>query len=139
MGTKAHSYTERLLLLLLLVSVMDEGDEEGAFNQEEVLNIMNKVVASALGSQSFVHSKVQNWVNTIVENCLKELTVLNDESAQKGTGLKFKYIVTCALQQKTGAGFQSSTMCYWDKATDGFTSLKWESDAMQALCTVYGV
>ena len=27
--------------------------------------------------------------------------------------------VTCHLQQKTGAGMQSATCCYWDKEKDG--------------------
>ena len=62
---------------------------------------------------------------------------------------------------------QTASCCYWDKATDGeparavrpplvpatcteptlsllfaypgYVSVKWESDHMQALCTVYGV
>ena len=78
------------------------------------------------------------WVSTIVENCLKELAVGNDEAAKNGT-MKFKYVVTCTLQQKTGAAMQSVSQCYWDKATDGQVSVKWESDQVQAVTTVYGI
>ena len=29
--------------------------------------------------------------------------------------------VTCAIMQKTGAGFHSASSCYWDNTTDGMT------------------
>ena len=43
------------------------------------------------------------------------------------------------MQQKTGSALITACAQYWDKATDGFASMKWESEAVQVLVTVYGV
>ena len=96
-------------------------------------------MSNCLTNQPFVHSKSAQWVSTIVENCLKELAVMNDDQGKAGDSIpKMKYVVNCTLQQKTGAGMHSATQCYWDKATDGYTTVKWESEHLQAVCTVYG-
>jgi len=119
---------------------MDDGDEEGSFQPEEVKAIIEKVLNHQLGGQPFVHGKVNNWVSTIVENCLKELGTLNaDTPGKAAVTTKFKYVVTCNLQQKTGAGQSSATCQYWDKASDGYVTAKFDSDQIQAICTVYGV
>ena len=121
---------------------MDD-DEEGAFQPEEVKAIIEKVCNTLLAGQAFQHAKVEQWSQLIVENVLKDVAANNDDAAKTVNG-KFKYIVTCHIQQKTGAALNTSTTCYWDKATDGFTSYKWESndkevpDGVQVLCTVYG-
>ena len=97
-----------------------------------------QVCNNALLNQAFVHGKVATWTSTIIENVLKELAVQNSEAAKNGTQ-KFKYVVTCQMQQKTGSALITACAQYWDKATDGFASTKWESDAVQVLVTVYGV
>ena len=50
-----------------------------------------QVLNNCLASQPFSHLKVPQWVSTIVENCLKELAVMNDDTS-KQTVVKFKYI-----------------------------------------------
>ena len=47
--------------------------------------------------------------------------------------------VTCQMQQKTGSAMITACAQYWDKATDGYASTKWESEAVQVLVTVYGI
>ena len=46
----------------------------------------------------------------MVEVCLKRLTALNKP---------FKYVVTCVIMQKNGAGLHTASSCYWDNTTDG--------------------
>lgn len=46
---------------------------------------------NCLASQPFSHLKVPQWVSTIVENCLKELAVMNDDT-RGAQAAKFKYI-----------------------------------------------
>lgn len=43
------------------------------------------------------------------------------------------------MQQKTGSAMITACAQYWDKATDGYASTKWESEAVQVLVTVYGI
>ena len=33
--------------------------------------------------------------------------------------------MSCILQQRTGAGLNTSTTCYWDTANDGITTVQW--------------
>lgn len=41
---------------------------------------------------------------------MKNLTALNTP---------FKYVVTCLIMQKNGAGLHTAASCYWDNSTDG--------------------
>ena len=58
----------------------------------------------------FQHAKVNQWTNGVVESCLASLTKLQKP---------FKYIVTCVIMQKNGAGLHTASSCYWDNSTDG--------------------
>ena len=61
-------------------------------------------------STQFQHAKVNQWTNGVVESCLASLTKLQKP---------FKYIVTCVIMQKNGAGLHTASSCYWDNSTDG--------------------
>ena len=101
------------------------------------------MINATLDSQSYQHAKLGLWTSNIVENCLKELSTMDHEPG-KVPEHWFKYVgalgtatrahrpvpssrdvasvapaVTCALQQKTGAGLQTAHCAYWDKSTDG--------------------
>ena len=66
---------------------------------------------SGISCFSFVqHAKVNQWTNGVVESCLASLTKLQKP---------FKYIVTCVIMQKNGAGLHTASSCYWDNSTDG--------------------
>mmetsp|Transcript_71289 Transcript_71289/g.140031 ORF Transcript_71289/g.140031 Transcript_71289/m.140031 type:complete len:81 (-) Transcript_71289:340-582(-) len=69
-------------------------------------------------------------MNAIVESCLKELQSLNRQ---------FKYIVTCIIMQKNGAGLTTAATTYWDTVKDGKTVVNWFNKTMHAVVTVYGV
>lgn len=51
----------------------------------------------------------------------------------------FKYLVTCTLMQKTGAGLHAATSCYWDASTDGSCTVKWENKTMICAVSVFGL
>ena len=53
---------------------------------------------------------MNQWTNGVVESCLASLTKLQKP---------FKYIVTCVIMQKNGAGLHTASSCYWDNSTDG--------------------
>ncbi|CAH8635289.1 unnamed protein product [Heterobilharzia americana] len=83
--------------------------EETTFSPEEVKNIVKESIEATVGSSSYSHNKVKQWTSTVVEQCLNQLTKL---------GKPFKYIVTCVIMQKCGAGLHTASSCYWDTSTD---------------------
>uniref|UniRef100_A0A8C1U9G2 Dynein light chain Tctex-type 3 n=1 Tax=Cyprinus carpio TaxID=7962 RepID=A0A8C1U9G2_CYPCA len=58
----------------------------------------------------YSQNKVNQWTASIVEHTLTQLVK---------QGKPFKYIVNCAVMQKSGAGLHTANSCYWDTTTDG--------------------
>uniref|UniRef100_A0A2R9CB21 Dynein light chain Tctex-type 1 n=1 Tax=Pan paniscus TaxID=9597 RepID=A0A2R9CB21_PANPA len=80
-----------------------------AFVVDEVSNIVKEAIESAIGGNAYQHSKVNQWTTNVVEQTLSQLTKL---------GKPFKYIVTCVIMQKNGAGLHTASSCFWDSSTD---------------------
>lgn len=59
--------------------------------------------------------QVTDWTNHIVDNCLRELQSLNKP---------FKYMITCIIMQKNGAGLNTSATMFWDPDTDNYCQVK---------------
>ena len=59
----------------------------------------------------------------------------------------YKYVVTCCIMQRNGAGIHSATSCYWDAGTDAFLTYVWPREkskdvvnrSMWAIVTVFGL
>ena len=128
---------------------MDMDDGEG-FPIETAKEKILTVLQGILGPTPFIHQKTSLWATTIIENILKELKEINDETAkagqEEGIVMLWKFVVTCHLQQKTGAGMQSATCCYWDKEKDGHFTVKFDNtgyheavgtDAIEAIVTIF--
>eukprot|EP01027_Heterolobosea_sp_BB2_P008122 GEZU01012055.1.p2 GENE.GEZU01012055.1~~GEZU01012055.1.p2 ORF type:complete len:115 (-),score=20.55 GEZU01012055.1:47-391(-) len=108
-----------------------EEDKETSFVKEEVGNIVKDSVNSVLGEvKAYNHAKAGQWVSNIIETCMKRLTQLNKP---------FKYIVTCVILQKNGAGMQTASSCYWDNTTDDSYTFKFENKFMYCIITAYGL
>ncbi|CAH8589679.1 unnamed protein product [Dicrocoelium dendriticum] len=104
--------------------------EEASFIAGEVKNIVKESIESTVGSSTYSHNKVQQWTSTVIEQCLNHLTKL---------GKPFKYVVTCVIMQKSGAGLHTASSCYWDSSTDGSCTVKWENKSMYFIVTVFGL
>lgn len=63
-----------------------------------------------LGNQVYAPKKVGDWTSAIVEAVLKMLQAANKP---------FKYVVTCIIMQKNGAGLHTASTCFWDTKSDG--------------------
>lgn len=85
-----------------------EGDAE--FPIEDVENIIKMAIHNALNENSYNSKKVNEWTNTIVTTCLKDLQALSRP---------YKYIISCIIMQKNGAGLNTSCSMYWDSTRDG--------------------
>lgn len=53
--------------------------------------------------------QVSHWVNTICDKGMQELHDLSKP---------FKYVVSCVIVQKNGAGFHIGHSAYWDMSND---------------------
>ncbi len=50
----------------------------------------------------------------------------------------YKYMATCVISQKVGAGLHAANSCYWDSSTDGLAAVTWESKTIYCVLTVFG-
>ncbi|KAG7239217.1 hypothetical protein INR49_029970 [Caranx melampygus] len=84
-------------------------------------------VDAAIGGNAYQHSRVNQWTTSVVEQCLSQLSKL---------GKPYKYIVTCIIMQKNGAGLQTASACFWDTATDENCTVRWENKSMYCIVNV---
>ncbi|XP_065185014.1 dynein light chain Tctex-type 1-like [Sycon ciliatum] len=109
---------------------MDEGQEEATFVAEEVTQLVMDVIEPLLAGSNYQHNRINQWSSAVVEQSLNSLTKL---------GKPFKYIVNCVIMQKTGAGFHQASSCYWDNATDGSCTVRWENKTMYCIVSVFAL
>eukprot|EP00161_Ancyromonas_sigmoides_P000621 TRINITY_DN1047_c0_g1_i1.p2 TRINITY_DN1047_c0_g1~~TRINITY_DN1047_c0_g1_i1.p2 ORF type:complete len:132 (-),score=99.21 TRINITY_DN1047_c0_g1_i1:48-392(-) len=112
---------------------MDEiaASEESSFVVEDVQTIIKDSVDATLPTtQAYAHGKVGQWTSNIVEQCLKRLSALNKP---------FKYVVTCLVMQRNGAGLHTASSCYWDNTTDGSCTFRWDGKFIVVITTVFGL
>lgn len=87
-------------------------------------------IEQIMQSATYTHSRVPQWTSEVIESCMARLRGLNKP---------FKYIVTAAIMQKTGAGLHMASSCYWDNASDGSYTTKWENKTMYCVVSVFGL
>uniref|UniRef100_A0A8C6R8A9 Dynein light chain Tctex-type 1 n=1 Tax=Nannospalax galili TaxID=1026970 RepID=A0A8C6R8A9_NANGA len=105
--------------------------EETAFVvDDEVSNIVKEAIEGAISGNAYQHSKVNQWTTNVVEQTLSELTKL---------GKPFKYIMTCVIMQKNGAGLHTASSCFWDSSTGGGCTMRWENKTMYCIASAFGL
>eukprot|EP00929_Paragymnodinium_shiwhaense_P075329 TRINITY_DN38506_c0_g1_i1.p1 TRINITY_DN38506_c0_g1~~TRINITY_DN38506_c0_g1_i1.p1 ORF type:complete len:122 (+),score=21.89 TRINITY_DN38506_c0_g1_i1:45-410(+) len=105
-----------------------EGDTD--FLIEDVETTVKGALQMTLSENRYNPKKVNDWTNAVIDQCLKGLQALNKP---------FKYIVTCIIMQKNGAGLYTTATTYWDTKKDGMCKVPWENSTMHCIVTVYGV
>lgn len=105
-----------------------EGNEN--FNQDEVKVLIKEAIESNISNQPYHHNKVPQWNSNIVEMTLKKLSGLNKS---------FKFIVTCVIMQRTGAGLHVGSSCFWDSTTDGCCTFEYDSKTMVVVVNVFAL
>lgn len=105
-------------------------DDSAEFSAEDVEGIVRSAIHNSLNAHEYNSKKVNEWTNSIVQNCLKDLQAL---------ARPFKYIITCIIMQKTGAGLNSTTSMQWDVSKDGHCKVPWENPTMHCIVSVYGL
>ncbi|KAK9881613.1 hypothetical protein WA026_016485 [Henosepilachna vigintioctopunctata] len=105
-------------------------EDDSQFVVEEVSKIVKDIVEATLSGASYQQDKVNQWSATISEQSLSALSKLKKS---------FKYVVTCSIMQKTGAGLHTASSCYWDCSTDGTCTVRWENKSMYCIVSVFGL
>tara|TARA_B110000971_G_C19600122_1_gene315752 strand:+ start:43 stop:396 length:354 start_codon:yes stop_codon:yes gene_type:complete len=93
--------------------------EELAFIPEQVEPILWKVIEDVIKPVAYNEDHVQGWIDTICDRALKELADLQKP---------YKYIVTCQIIQKNGAGLHTAHSCYWNREDDNLAIVSWPND-----------
>jgi len=111
---------------------MDEAaqSEENQFVMDEVSAIIKASLETVIGGNTYAAGRVNAWTAQVVEGVLGSLSKLDKT---------FKYIVTCVIMQKNGAGLHTASSCYWDNSTDGSCTVRWENKTMYCIVSVYGL
>jgi len=109
---------------------MDFQDDGADFNTTDVEQIVKNAIPTCLGESLYNGKKINDWINNIVDSCLKELLALNKP---------FKYIITCNITQKNGAGMTTASSQYWDGNKDRMVTVFFENATINCCVTVYGV
>uniref|UniRef100_A0A2I3G322 Dynein light chain Tctex-type 1 n=1 Tax=Nomascus leucogenys TaxID=61853 RepID=A0A2I3G322_NOMLE len=99
--------------------------EETAFVVDEV-----KAIESTIGGIAYQHSKVNQWTTNAVEQTSSQLTKL---------GKPLKYIVTCVIMQKNGAGLHMASSCFWDSSAARSCTVRWENKTMYCIVGTFGL
>lgn len=106
-------------------------DDAAEFSVEDVEAIVRTAIVATLNPQpEYNPKKVNEWTNAIVQSCLKEMQAL---------ARPFKYVITCVIMQKTGAGLNTTASMFWDKTKDGHCKIPWQNATMHCLVTIYGI
>ena len=95
---------------------------------EEVNRIAKEMVEKCIGNETYKHSDVAAWSNSIVDNVVQKL-VAHDPA--------FKYIVSCVIVQKNGAGLNTATSCYWDNIQDRYFTIRWDNKHLHCIVHVF--
>ncbi|KAK8726993.1 hypothetical protein OTU49_009869, partial [Cherax quadricarinatus] len=131
-GSDSTSTAVYVIYLFFYLLNMDENaqSEEHQFVVDEVSTIIKESIETVIGGNAYTSAKVNNWTSQVVENVLGNLSKLNKA---------FKYIVTCVIMQKNGAGLHTASSCYWDNTTDGSCTVRWENKTMYCIVSVFGL
>ncbi|GMI43582.1 hypothetical protein TrCOL_g7366 [Triparma columacea] len=96
-----------------------QSSEELAFIPEQVEPLLYEAIGEVLQKESYSEDKVQGWVDQLCSICLKSLADLQKP---------YKYVVTCQIMQRTGAGIHTAHSCFWNREDDNIAQVVWPSD-----------
>lgn len=87
------------------------------------------IISKALSQRTYTHIEANKWTNLISEELTKTLSERNKN---------FKFITTCLIIQKSDAGMNMSSSYFWDSQHDGNVVVKWETESLVCVVSVYG-
>eukprot|EP00913_Durusdinium_trenchii_P013583 g12753.t1 len=115
-----------------------EARKDSAWVQDDAGRICTETLDLHLKEHQFNEDLVPHWINEICEGIMARL---NEQKKP------FKYVVSCIIMQRNGAGLHTSTSCYWDAGNDGVYTYVWPREkskdvvnkSMYCIVTVFGL
>ncbi|XP_045732217.2 dynein light chain Tctex-type 3 isoform X2 [Mirounga angustirostris] len=104
--------------------------DEVGFSADEAHNIVKECIDGVLGGEDYNQNNINQWTASIVEQSLTHLVKL---------GKAYKYIVTCAVVQRSAYGFHTASSCFWDTTSDGTCTVRWENRTMNCIVNVFAI
>jgi dynein light chain Tctex-type 1 len=98
-----HHHHHNLIMDGLTSSDYSESGPQ-TFDYDEVKLLIEQAIEPVLGKQVYQAKRIHDWTSTIVESVLKSL---------QQSSKPFKYVVTCIIMQKNGAGLHTASTCFW--------------------------
>lgn len=108
------------------------------FTPETVEPICYAAIEAVLkGGKPYDPKDVTPWIDDICSRITKSLIDMNKP---------FKYLVSCMIMQKNGAGVHMGHSCYWDRNMDNVVVARWPSERRKdpnarvvCIVTVFGI
>lgn len=109
-------------------SIMDDIEH---LDIDDLNQIIREAISKILhGQNTFIPEELQTWNDAIVHQCLDELSKVSKP---------YKFIVTCIINQRDGAGFYSHSSCFLNTDTDSIATIRWDNDVMHCVVSVYSL
>lgn len=106
-------------------------DESELLEVDETNQIIREAINEILLKENkFDREKLPLWSDSIVQLCLDELSKLNKP---------YKFIVTCSINQRDGAGMSSHSSCFLNTDNDNIATVRWDNDVMHCIVSVYSL
>ncbi len=104
---------------VLTVDMDDDNTDDVAFVPESIEPIVYDAIEAVLKEKVWNDTAVQGWIDEICARITGELIDMKKP---------FKYVVTCTVMQKNGAGLHAAHACYWDSANDNTVVARWPNE-----------
>ncbi|XP_053560601.1 dynein light chain Tctex-type 3 isoform X1 [Bombina bombina] len=108
----------------------EQNKVEATFNAEDASVIVKECVDVILSGVDYDESRVNEWMSSVIEQSLTHLVKM---------GKAYKYIVTCTVMQRRGAGLHTASSSFWDNTTDGSCTVRWENRTIYCVVNVFAV
>ena len=106
----------------------EDQHEELSINSDKITEDMSNVIKAKLGQEKWHSKKVDGWIKDIIEIGLKSLSEMKKP---------FKFVITCIIMQKNGAGLSTGFIGLWDNTRDGMVICPFENETIHCIATVY--
>uniref|UniRef100_A0A5S6Q5T7 Dynein light chain n=1 Tax=Trichuris muris TaxID=70415 RepID=A0A5S6Q5T7_TRIMR len=97
---------------------------------EDLTAAAKEQIELVLSMQSYSHENAALWNRMIVSNIIAQLGKFN---------APYKFMVTCVIMQKGGAGLHVASGSFWDTASDVAVSVRWENKFVNCVVEIFAV